>query len=143
LDCEGPIKSAHLVDPDFGINLDVTIAFDVPGAQGHEMITRLGKGAGIKIMDGTTICDYRMVAFLKQLAKKNDIPWQPEVLPAGGTDTAGLQRSGKSGAIAGAISIPLRHIHQVIEMAHKEDIEACINLLTKSLTELDQYDWSF
>jgi putative aminopeptidase FrvX len=139
----GAIKSAHLVDPDFGINLDVTIAFDVPGAQGHEMITRLGKGAGIKIMDGTTICDYRMVAFLKQLAKKNDIPWQPEVLPAGGTDTAGLQRSGKSGAIAGAISIPLRHIHQVIEMAHKEDIEACINLLTKSLTELDQYDWSF
>ncbi|MCB0644491.1 MAG: M42 family peptidase, partial [Phaeodactylibacter sp.] len=59
----GAIKSAHLIDPDFGINLDVTIAFDVPGAQPHEAVTKLGKGTAIKIMDGMTICDYRMVNY--------------------------------------------------------------------------------
>ncbi len=139
----GAISSAHLIDPDFGLGLDVTIAFDVPGAQPHEQVTRLGKGAAIKIMDGTVISDYRMVSYLKKLAGENDIPWQPEILPAGGTDTAGLQRSGKRGAIAGAISIPLRHIHQTIELAHKGDIRNCIDLLKAALVQLDQYDWGF
>jgi len=139
----GAIKSAHLLDPDFGLGLDVTIAFDVPGAQSHEKVTELGKGAAIKIMDSSTISDYRMVSYLKKMATKNKIKWQPEVLPKGGTDTAGVQRSGKHGAIAGAISIPLRHIHQTIEMAHKEDVTACIELLKVAVTNLDKYDWSF
>ena len=139
----GAISSAHLIDPDFGFGLDVTIAFDVPGAQAHEYVTSLGKGAAIKIMDGMTICDYRMVNFMKKTADSHQIPWQPEILPAGGTDTAGVQRYGKKGAIAGAISIPLRNMHQTIEMASKSDIKHCIDLLTHCLSELHQYDWSF
>ena len=139
----GAISAAHLIDPDFGFGLDVTIAFDVPGAQAHEMVTRLGKGAAIKIMDGSTISDYRMVDYLKGVAQKHDIQWQAEVLPAGGTDTAGIQRYGKKGAITGAISIPLRNMHQTIEMANKQDVEFCIELLRYGMTELDQYDWRF
>lgn len=139
----GAIKSAHLLDPDFGFGLDVTIAFDVPGAQPHEVVTKMGGGAAIKIMDGTTICDYRMVNYMKEVAARHEIPFQLEVLPAGGTDTAGVQRSGKHGSIAGAVSIPLRHIHQVIEMASKSDIRASIDLLKMSILDLDHYDWSF
>ncbi len=139
----GAISSAHLVDPDFAFGLDVTIAFDVPGAQQHEMVTQLGKGTAIKIMDGSVISDYRMVNFLKHTAGQENIPWQPEVLPAGGTDTAGLQRYGKKGAIAGAISIPIRHIHQTIELAHKADIRHSIDLLTAALKRLHEFDWSF
>jgi putative aminopeptidase FrvX len=139
----GAISAAHLIDPDFGLALDVTIAFDVPGAQAHEVVTRLGKGAAIKILDGSVICDYRMVDFLKKTAIDNHIPWQLEILPAGGTDTAGVQRSGKKGAIAGAISIPIRHIHQTIELAHKADIRHSTELLTLALLTMDKYDWSF
>jgi putative aminopeptidase FrvX len=139
----GAISSSHLIDPDFGFGLDVTIAFDVPGAQSHEYVTRLGKGAAIKVLDGSVISDYRMVNYLKQIAEQNSIPWQPEILPAGGTDTAGVQRFGKKGSIAGAISIPLRHIHQTIEMASKTDIHHCTQLLTTALQHLDQYNWDF
>lgn len=139
----GAISAAHLIDPDFGFGLDVTIAFDVPGAQPHEAVTNLGKGTAIKVLDGSVISDYRMVRYLKQLATEHRIPWQPELLPAGGTDTAGVQRYGKKGSIAGAISIPLRHMHQSIEMAHKKDIIASIDLLRLGLQQLDQYDWSF
>ncbi len=139
----GAIAAAHSINPDYGFGLDTTIAFDVPGSNKHEQVTRLGKGAAIKILDGTTICDYRMVSYLKELADKKNIKWQPDVLPKGGTDTAGIQRYGKNSAIAGAISIPTRHIHQVIEMAHKEDIYNCIELLKFGLINLDQYDWSF
>lgn len=139
----GAMAAAHSINPDFGFGLDTTIAFDVPGSSKHEQVTSLGKGAAIKILDGSTICDYRMVDYLKEIARKKKIKWQPEVLPAGGTDTAGIQRYGKNGSIAGAISIPTRHIHQVIEMAHKEDISNCIELLKQGLIHLDQYDWSF
>ncbi len=137
----GANVASHLINPDFGIALDTTIAYDVPGAQAHERITQLGKGAAIKVMDASAICDYRMVSFLKKTADDNNIPWQPEVLTAGGTDTAGIQRMGKQGAIAGAISIPTRHLHQVIEMAHKGDIEHCINLLVASLETISGYEW--
>jgi len=137
----GAINSAGLIDPDFGIGLDVTVAFDVPGAQPHEMITRLGKGTAIKIMDGSTICDVRMVDYMKKTATKGKIKWQPEVLTAGGTDTAGLQRYGKHGSIAGAISIPLRNLHQTIEMCHKDDVEGTIKLLTACIKSIDKHNW--
>ncbi len=139
----GAMSSAHRINPDFGIGLDVTIAYDVPGAHAHEKVTCLGKGAAIKIMDSSTICDYRMVNFLKDLAARHEIPWQPEILTGGGTDTAGLQRYGKNGSIAGAISIPTRHLHQVIEMAHKADIRACIDLLKAAISETDRWNWNF
>ncbi|MEZ4984461.1 MAG: hypothetical protein R2795_05390 [Saprospiraceae bacterium] len=54
-----------------------------------------------------------------------------------------MQRHGKKGAIAGAVSIPLRHIHQTIEMAHIGDIEHCIDLLERCVSHLDQYNWDF
>ena len=138
----GASVAAHNINPDFGFGLDTTIAYDVPGAQPEEMVTQLGKGAGIKVMDSSTVCDYRMVKYMKKVAEKHNITWQPEILPAGGTDTAGIQRMGKHGAIAGAVSIPTRHIHQVIEMASKEDIRLATDLLVNCVQELDQFDWS-
>jgi endoglucanase len=138
----GAHVAAHSISPDFGFGLDVTIAFDLPGAKPEEVTTRLGKGTAIKIFDTSAICDYRMVDFLKKTADKHKIDWQPEVLAGGGTDTAGIQRMATHGTIAGAISIPTRHLHQVIEMAHKKDIRLSIDLLKNSLEELDTYDWS-
>ena len=131
------------IQPDFGFGLDTTIAFDTPGAKPEEVVTKLGEGTAIKIMDSSTICDYRMVSYMKQTADKNKIKWQPELLPKGGTDTAPIQRMTPGGSIAGAVSIPTRHIHQVIEMANVDDINASIKLLKCCLEELDTYNWKF
>jgi putative aminopeptidase FrvX len=139
----GANVAALEIKPDFGFGLDTTIAFDVPGAKPEEMVTKLGAGTAIKIMDSSTICDYRMIKYMEDVANKHNIKTQKEILTAGGTDTAGIQRMNPGGAIAGAISIPTRHIHQVIEMADKDDIRGSIDLLTNCLLELDQYDWKF
>lgn len=139
----GANVSALRINPDFGFGLDTTIAFDLPGAAAHEKITELGKGTAIKIMDASTICDYRMVRFMKETADKHSIKWQPEILTAGGTDTAGIQRMTEGGSIAGAVSIPTRHLHQVIEMAHKDDIQGSIDLLAACLVDIASFDWSF
>ena len=139
----GAHTAANGFDPDFAINLDVTIAYDVPGSQPQEQVSKLGNGTAIKILDGMTICDQRMVRFIKGIANKENIKWQPELLPAGGTDTAAMQRSSKGGSIAGAISIPCRNLHQVIEMCHKADVKASIDLLEKCVVHLDEFDYNF
>ncbi|MCB0428505.1 MAG: M42 family metallopeptidase [Flavobacteriales bacterium] len=131
------------IQPDFGFGLDTTIAFDVPGARDYERVTSLGGGAAIKVMDASTICDYRMVDYMKKTADKYKVKWQAEILPAGGTDTAGIQRMTPGGAISGAVSIPTRHIHQTIEMVHKKDVDQAISLLVHSVQDLDKYKWEF
>ena len=137
----GAAIAGHQLNPDWGIALDVTVANDIPDSSEHEEITKLGCGVGIKIMDGRSICDYRMVNFLKQTAERNHIKWQTEILHHGGTDTEGIQRSGKQSAIAGALSIPLRYMHQTVETAHPEDIVAEIQLLCASLKTIHTFDW--
>ena len=138
----GAQVATQKIKPDFGFGLDTTIAYDVPGAAEHEKITSLGKGVAIKIMDASAICDTRMVQFMRKTANAHNIQWQNEILTAGGTDTASIQRMTPGGSIAGAFSIPTRHIHQVIEMVHKKDVQNCIDLLTYCLEELKDFDWS-
>jgi endoglucanase len=141
------LRGAHAstleIQPDFSFGLDTTIAFDTPGAKPQEQCTKLGEGVAIKIMDSSVICDYRMVEFMKSVASDKKIRWQPEILRAGGTDTASLQKMTPGGSIAGAVSIPTRHIHQVIEMCHKQDITHAIKLLAACVCELDKHDWAF
>ncbi len=129
------------INPDFSIGLDTTIAYDVPGSVPKESVTILGKGTAIKIMDSSAIADYRMVKYMKEQAIANNIKWQAELLPAGGTDTAMIQRMNKKGAITGAISIPTRHIHQVIESVHKGDVKESVNLLTTCIKNINTFDW--
>jgi tetrahedral aminopeptidase len=137
----GARTAASRINPEFGFGLDTTIAYDLPGAQGHEMVTKLGMGTAIKIIDGTAIADYRMVEFLKKTAEAHNIKWQAEVLPAGGTDTAAIQQYGRGGSVSGAISIPTRYLHQTIEMVHEVDVDNSIHLLTQALLQIGQYDW--
>ena len=139
----GANVSAMDINPDFGFGLDTTIAWDTPGSTKQEQVSSLGEGACIKIMDSSAVCDYRMVKYMKEISKRKKIKTQLEILPAGGSDTAGIQRMNPGGCIAGAVSIPTRHIHQVIEMVNKEDVRAAIDLLRLSVEGLKSYDWSF
>lgn len=139
----GATAAASGINPDFAINLDVTLAYDLPDAAPQERVTSLGEGTAIKILDGMTVCDYRMVRFMKEVAAKKEIKNQMELLPAGGTDTAAMQRHSNGGSIAGGISIPTRYLHQVIEMVHKQDVLDTQELLEECLQAIGEFDWSF
>ncbi|MGQ0721585.1 MAG: M42 family metallopeptidase [Candidatus Eiseniibacteriota bacterium] len=128
----GAQVAAQQLLPDLGLALDVTLANDVPGSSDRDAVTRLGDGAAIKIMDSSVVCDFRVVDALRETAEKRRIEYQMEVLTKGGTDTAAIQRAGR-GVPAGCISIPCRYVHSVIEMCHKKDIQAAIDLLAAFL----------
>ncbi|ERG88889.1 MAG: cellulase M related protein [halophilic archaeon J07HX5] len=127
--------------PDIGIALDVTVANDVPGFGPGEHVTNLGSGTAIKLKDSSVITNPKIAGRLQTLADSEGIDYQTEVLPAGGTDTAGLQVPGGATPV-GALSIPTRYLHTVTESAHIDDIAATVDLLTAFLdTESPDNDY--
>ena len=135
----GATPAAFALQPDIGIALDVTLAGDFPGGSDPERVTELGKGTAIKIMDSSLICDRRIVKDFRRVAEAHSIPYQLEILSAGGTDAGAIQRS-RGGVPAFTLSTPTRYIHTVNEMASVRDIEAGIQLLATWLEEAHQLD---
>lgn len=128
----GAFTSTYGVDPEIGIALDTTIASDTPGVPSELHVTALGKGVGIKVLDGSVICHRGLVDEFVALAKKNRIKHQLEILPKGGTDAGAIQRS-RRGVKTITLSVPTRYIHTVTESIHKGDIQATKALLKRFL----------
>ncbi len=121
----GARTSAYRIMPDYALAFDVTSTGDTPGAD--PMAVKLGGGAAIKIKDASVICDSTLVSLLQKTAQKNKIPYQNEILSAGGTDTAAMQLAG-AGCAAGALSVPTRYIHSAVETFDLADAKACSEL---------------
>lgn len=121
----GAKTAAFSVMPDMAIAVDVTDTGDTPKSDVMEV--SLGGGAAIKIMDSSVMCAPEVRNLLIELARKNSIPYQMEVLTAGGTDAGAIHLTG-SGIKTGGISIPTRYIHSPSEMADIDDIKACVDL---------------
>lgn len=128
----GAVTSSYHVNPDIGIALDVTLAMDIPGSAEQDHVTKLGNGTAIKIMDGSSISNHKLVQHMRRVARSNDIAHQMEILPRGGTDAGAVQRT-RGGVPAITISIPTRYIHTVNEMCRVTDIQASIDLLARYL----------
>ena len=124
------------LSPDLAIALDVTIANDVPGFESGDHVTNLGDGAAIKLKDSSVITNPKVHRRLQAVADEEGIDHQLEILPAGGTDTAGFQFSAGAKPV-GAISIPTRYLHTVTETAHVDDVAATIDLLEAFLETED------
>ncbi len=131
----GAIASAYTVKPHIGIGIDVTLAIDTPGTPAAEACSKLGEGAAITVADGASIGHFDLVEAFDALAQKHKIKAQRSILTAGGTDTAGLQRS-TGGCQAITLSCPTRYIHTVTEMIHQGDIKACRDLLAAYLEDV-------
>lgn len=137
----GAKVAGQALNPDIGIALDATIAADTPGVSAQHQVTQLGKGVAIKLKDSASISHPGMVRAMKKLANEKNIPYQMEILPRGGTDAGGLQIANDGTAVI-TLSFPTRYVHSVVEVAHKDDIEATISLLTAFLENVEQIDLS-
>jgi tetrahedral aminopeptidase len=137
----GAAASGSALEPTVVVALDVTPAMDVPGGGNENTITELGKGAAIKIMDGHSISNPKLVDHFRAIAEREGIPHQMEILPAGGTDAGGVQRL-HGGIPAVTLSIPCRYVHTPNEMVSEADVEATITLLARYLEEAAVGDYT-
>lgn len=130
LGLRGATTAAYAIKPDIGIAVDITGSGDTPGNESFAVA--LGKGTAIKVKDRGIVVDPKLKEYMVQLAKKNDIPYQLEILEYGATDSAAMQLS-RSGVLAGVISVPTRFIHSPSETLYKSDVESSIKLLVEML----------
>ena len=138
----GAMTASHRIEPDCGVAIDVTLACDIPGATDHEQISALGKGVAIKIHDSSSISNPKMVRAMRSFAREKEIPFQMEILTAGGTDAGGIQRGG-SAVPAITLSVPCRYVHSVVETIDSVDLEATVALLTEFLNNAHEVDLSY
>ncbi len=129
----GARTSSHVVNPDIGIALDTTIAYDFPGGSKE---TVLGNGVGVMFKDGSMVGHKGLRDFVLDLCEKNDIKYQLTYLERGGTD-GGAMHLACDGAPSIALCLPVRYLHSHTSIVHKDDYDAMVQLVTVLVKSLD------
>ncbi len=117
----------HRLMPDVAVCLDVTHATDSPGID-RALHGEVKLGEGPSITHGT--CNHpKVVERLLDAAVKVKVKIQHESSSRySGTDTDEIFRV-QHGIPSGLISLPLRYMHSVVEMANLKDVEQVIQVL--------------
>lgn len=131
----GAMPAAYAVQPDIGLSCDTTLCCRLPGVPPEQHITIPGDGVCLKVMDSSTIPDIKLVEELEAIAKANGIKCQRGLLPRGGQDGAMIQRS-RAGVRTAVFACPVKYIHTITEMSHKDDLASYPALLAAYLEQL-------
>ena len=122
--CRGAAPAAFAIYPDAAIVTDVSFAY-TPDADKTQCGV-LGDGAMLGV---SPILDERLIASLRRLAEKQNIPFQHEVMGGStGTDADKISTV-REGIPTALLSIPLRYMHTPVEVASLGDIEAVARLM--------------
>jgi endoglucanase len=122
---------SYRLKPDYGLAVDVTRVGDTPEPEFKTSVS-LGKGPAVKIKDSSVICHPRVTGLMIEVAEKNNIPYQLEVLEKGGTDAGAIHLT-REGIPSGVLSVPCRYIHTPAEMVDLDDVENSVSLLVELL----------
>ena len=129
----GAKTAAFGIIPDMALAIDVCDTGDTPSCK--PMAVRLGEGPAVKIKDHSVIAHPKVKDRLINAAKEKNIPYQLEVMLAGGTD-AGSIHTTAGGIPSGGVSIPTRYIHDASEMVDIADAENAVKLLAEFVREM-------
>jgi putative aminopeptidase FrvX len=131
----GAQPSAFRVNPDIGISCDTTLCCKTPGVPVEQAVSIAGDGVCLHVMDGSMISDIGLIEDIEAVASKSSIKSQRGILPRGGQDGAMIQRT-RRGVRTAVFACPIKNIHTVVEMAHKDDLQSYVELLTAYLESL-------
>ncbi len=124
----GATMAAYHLHPDICLVLDVTHATDSPDIK-HAQHGKVTLGGGPSLTHGTA--NHPMIVQrLIDLARDLEIPIQHESSARfTGTDTDSIYHL-RGGIPSALISLPLRYMHSIVEMADFADVERVIQLMT-------------
>lgn len=134
----GARMAAHRLRPDVCVVLDVTHATDSPGIE-HAQHGKVELGGGPSLTHGT-VNHPKVVERLMKVAESQEIPLQHEASSRStSTDTDSIFQVG-DGIPSALVSLPLRYMHSVVEMADFRDVEKVIRLLSETARSIDPGD---
>lgn len=125
LGLRGAFAIAARLKPRYFIAVD-TMACCRPEITGP---TRLGAGPVIRALDNAYVANWGLVKRLREVAEKNNIPYQV-ASGGGGTDAAAFQRAGVASI---ALVMPVKYAHTMTELIARSDIENAVKLLAAVL----------
>lgn len=121
--------------PDVAVIVDVTHDTQSP-MYDKKVQGDISCGKGPTLSRGPAVQN-NLLNFIIDLADEKEIPYQmAAVSRSTGTDTDSFAYSGE-GVASALISLPQKYMHTTVEMCHKDDIEAIINLYYEILTNLE------
>jgi tetrahedral aminopeptidase len=89
LGLRGAATIVEQVEPDIAFVFECTVAADTPGNPPSEHVTRIGRGAAIRVMDSSMLTRRDVVDYLVRQAEANGIPYQLQVMTGSITDAGG------------------------------------------------------
>ena len=131
----GSKVAAAQVDADINIVIDVANGKDTPHAA--DFPNRIqGNGPGLVLADKTALGNIKLLDYSKEIAEKNHLPWQYDLLGGGGTDAGSVQLfAGKPTLV---FCVPVRYCHSWNSIVEISDVEATIDLLSAVIRSLDE-----
>ena len=138
---DGAFTAAFELEPDVAIAIDVTFGSDQPDVSTKDTCEiHLGKGPAIS--RGPRLNE-NVIALLADVAKREKIPLQYELIEGStGTDGDLFYRS-RSGVPIGVVGVPCRYMHTPTEVVSLADLDAISRLLAafvKRTTRRTRFD---
>ncbi len=122
---QGGIKTAaYLNKPDVAVSVDVSFAKSLNCKE--ELIGEIGAGPLIGI---SPILDRNLSLKLIEIAEKNKIPHQLEIMNGPTRTNADELVTTKDGVLTSLVSIPIKNMHTPTELLEIKDIENTANLI--------------
>lgn len=122
--------SAFGINPDIVIALDTTISGDTPELKPHEAPSKIGEGPALNIKDAISIIQSDIRKWVQDVADKNKIKLQLDILSAGATD-ASVTPMIREGIPSLAILTPTRYLHTPVEIVDMNDVKNSVKLVTE------------
>lgn len=136
IEMRGATTSAHIINPDIGIALEVGITNDTPGNKPDAALETLGKGPGIMLYGFSEYPNRKLVDFVKQLAAENNIPLQFDFVEGFGDDAGAIKLNG-GGVPVTTLLVPTRSTHTHNSIIDRGDFDRTVDLLVAMLKKLD------
>ncbi|HYO89672.1 MAG TPA: hypothetical protein VER79_13565 [Candidatus Limnocylindrales bacterium] len=138
----GAQVAAQTLRPDVAFVLEGTTAHDLPDparrpddSRDLNPTARMGGGPALTILDRTLIVPPNLLAFLRDTADIEGIPYQIKSNPGGGTDGGSIHLAG-AGAPTAVISLPCRYIHSPAALLLRDDYDNALRLIQAALRHI-------
>jgi putative aminopeptidase FrvX len=136
IEMRGATTSAHIINPDIGIALEVGISNDTPDNKPDASLETLGGGPGIMMYSFSEYPNRNLVHFVQQVAADKHIPLQYDFVQGFGDDAGAIKLNG-AGVPVTTLLVPTRSTHTHNGIIDRADFDQTVDLLVAMLQRLD------
>ena len=132
----GAYVTSNKVKPDLAIVFEGSPADDIFTNQ-YTMQCVLGHGPQIRYRDSSYISNHKFIDLARNVAERENIPYQNAVRSSGGTNAGRIHMSNEGVPVL-VIGIPVRYVHTHHCYSKLEDFENTVRLACQVIKSIDQ-----